>query len=223
MESHIKEKSKKKEAINSKDVYANFALGGIATSAFGIDLDTYQEDQNVFVKMVNEVMRGSGSEAGTSWEVFKLVLVLNFPILSNFIKVETFSYKGTSFLSNSLRKTIQMRKENKSNRKRNDIIDLVIEIEENKSTKDEVEAPEDDFEKDASIDITGVKAEIDMETTLVSSAFLLFIAALGILSLILEELCASTECHKLLFISFDIRPDFISLGLGLKLDIFFNI
>ena len=55
------------------------------------------------------------------------------------------------------------------------------------------EAPEDNFEKDASIDLTGVNTEIDMETMRVSSALLLFIAALGILSLILEKLRAGVE------------------------------
>ena len=187
MENHVTEKSQKKEAINSKDVYANFALGGIATSAFGIDIDTFQDEKNVFVKMVNEVMRGSGSESGSSWQVFKLVLVGVFPVLSYLIKVETFSYKGTSFLRDSLKKTIQMRKENRNGGKRNDIIDLVIDIEGNKSEKEAIDAPEDEFEKDASIDLTGVKNEVDMETTLVSSALLLFIAALGRLSLIIDR------------------------------------
>ena len=182
METHVTEKSKKKEAINSKDIYGKFALGGIATSAFGIDLDTFREDKNVFVGMVNEVMRGNGSESGGNWEMFKFILVTFMPFMGNIINVEQFSHKGTHFLKNSLSKTIQMRKEDNSGRKRNDIIDLVIDLAENKSVKSE--APEDEFEKDASIDMTGVKTGVDMETTLVSSAFLLFIAALGKLPLI---------------------------------------
>ena len=188
MEAHVTEKSKKKEEVNSKDVYAKFALGGIATSAFGIDIDTFKDDENVFIKMVNEVMRGKGSESGSNWEMFKFVLVFSMPFLNNILKVESFSHKGTNFLKNSLSKTIQMRKENKNGRKRNDIIDLVIDLADNKSAKEAVEAPEDEFEKDASLDLTGVKTEVDMESTLVSSAFLLFIAALGMFPLIISLL-----------------------------------
>ena len=66
--------------------------------------------------------------------------------------------------------------------KRNDIIDLVIEQQkarESKRNTGETEDIEDDYDKAASINMSDVeKVDINMDETLVSNAFLIFVAAL---------------------------------------------
>ena len=177
MENYIADHCSNNEEFYSKDTFFKFALDSIATSAFGIEIDTFKDPNNVFCKMVKEVQRAEGSEAGSAWEMFKLMMTLTFPFTKPILPVDQFSKKGFSFLKKALLQTIAMRKSG-SNKRRNDIIDLVIELGDHKQEA-AAEDCEDQFERDASIDMADVKKdETDLEEMLVSNAFLLFVAAL---------------------------------------------
>ena len=168
--------SKKNEEIDAKETFAKFALDAIATSAFGIDLDTFKEPDNVFAKMVKELQRAKGSESGTPFQLLILVLSLNFPILGKIFTIEQFSVKGTSFLKNALLKTVEMRKN--GGKRRNDIIDHVLDLEKN-NPEAMKNVSEDQFDKDAEIDVSNLKkSSMNFDEILVSNAFLLFVAAL---------------------------------------------
>ena len=110
--------------IDSKETFFKFALDGIATAGFGIELDSFADPDSVFVKMVKEIQRAQGSESGSNLEMTKLILCMNFPILKNFIDMPNFPRKPMLFMRDIIVKTIGMR--NGTNIKRNDIIDLVI-------------------------------------------------------------------------------------------------
>merc|ERR1719450_576250 len=166
--------------IDSKETFFKFALDGIATAGFGIELDSFADPDSVFVKMVKEIQRAQGSESGSNLEMTKLILCMNFPILKNFIDMPNFPRKPMLFMRDIIVKTIGMR--NGTKIKRNDIIDLVISQMENKNKEESQVHHEDDFEKDAKIDLSKVKTvnvdNANVEKMLVSDAFLLFLAAL---------------------------------------------
>ena len=121
----MSECSDKNEEIMAKEVFSRFSLDAIATSAFGIEIDTFAEPNSVFKKMINEIQRTPDSEAGSKWEMFKFLATLFLPITKYVLYVEQFSSKAMGFLQNALLKTIEMRRNGSC--KRNDIIDLVIE------------------------------------------------------------------------------------------------
>ena len=129
MERYLLDCSEKNEEIDAKETFAKFSLDAIATSAFGIDLDTFKDPDNVFAKMVKELQRAKGSESGTPFKLLILILSLNFPIFGKIFTIEQFSVKGTSFLKNALLKTVEMRKN--GGKRRNDIIDHVLDLEKN--------------------------------------------------------------------------------------------
>jgi len=176
MERYLLDCSEKNEEIDAKETFAKFSLDAIATSAFGIDLDTFKDPDNVFAKMVKELQRAKGSESGTPFQLLILILSLNFPILGKIFTIEQFSVKGTSFLKNALLKTVEMRKN--GGKRRNDIIDHVLDLE--KNNPDAMKnVSEDQFDKDAEIDVSNLKASsMNFDEILVSNAFLLFVAAL---------------------------------------------
>ena len=61
--------------------------------------------------------------------------------------------------------------------KRNDVLDLIIEVMENKKENPADARYEDEFDKNAAIDMTDVNnLDMDLEKTLISNAFLLFAA-----------------------------------------------
>ena len=94
LEKFIEKNSGSEVKIDSKDTFFKFALDGIATAGYGIELDSFQDPNSVFLKMVKEIQRASGSESGSNWEITKLILALNFPVLKYFIDVPNFSKKG---------------------------------------------------------------------------------------------------------------------------------
>ena len=108
MEKYVSECADKNEEMVCKETFTRFSLDAIATSAFGIEVDTFAEPNSVFKKMINEILRAPGSEAGSKWELFKLILTFTVPILRYFFYVEQFSSKAMGFLENALLKTIEM-------------------------------------------------------------------------------------------------------------------
>jgi len=167
------------QEIDSKDLFFKFALDGIATAGFGIDINTFKDPKNIFCRMVKEIQRAPDSEAGSGWELFKFSLAMFFPIIGKVLKVPNVSPKGAGFLRNSLRKTIELRRESKvkGGPKRNDVLDLIIEVMENKKENPTDAKYEDEFDKNAAIDMTDVNnLDMDLEKTLISNAFLLFAA-----------------------------------------------
>ena len=104
MEKYLVDCSKKNEEIDAKETFAKFSLDAIATSAFGIELDTFKDPDNVFAKMVKELQRAKGSESGAPHKIFILILAMQFPILGKIFNIEQFSSKGTFFLKNALLK-----------------------------------------------------------------------------------------------------------------------
>jgi len=170
--------SEQKKEINSKTTFAKFALDGIASAGFGIENDSFTNPDNTFTVQVNRMMRQPGTKEGSGWELFKLVTAGFIPVLKYFISIENIPHKPSLFLKSVLLKTIKQREGSKV--KRNDIIDLVLEQLENKQEKVSAdEGFEDEFERDADYDMSKIKdAGFDKEKTIVSNAFLLFVAAL---------------------------------------------
>merc|ERR1712227_526205 len=159
LEEYISECADKNVEIDCKETFSKFALDAIATSAFGIEVDTFAEPNSVFKKMVNELERTPDSQSGSKWETFKLFLAFILPISKYFLDVEQISGKAMGYFHNVLLKTIEMRRNGSV--KRNDLIDLVIEQQEARESKGDntrgTEDIEDDYDKAASINMSDVK------------------------------------------------------------------
>eukprot|EP00092_Neocalanus_flemingeri_P024003 GFUD01026037.1.p1 GENE.GFUD01026037.1~~GFUD01026037.1.p1 ORF type:complete len:319 (+),score=85.37 GFUD01026037.1:1-957(+) len=124
-------------------------------------------------------MRMPGSESGSNYEITKLVLKGLLPMIEYIVSVPNVSPKGALFFKDVLTKTIKHRENTQT--RRNDIIDLIIDQIDSKKAEEDVNVFESEFEEDAALDMSNVKKtadNFDKERTLVSNAFLLFIAAL---------------------------------------------
>ena len=85
--------SQEGKEIDSKETFFKFAIDGIATAGFGIELDSFADPNSVFVKMVKEIQRAKDSESGSPLEMTKLIMAINFPILKSFMDLPNFSRK----------------------------------------------------------------------------------------------------------------------------------
>jgi len=179
LEEFVANCSKENKEIDAKDTFGKFALDGIATSGFGIELNSFKDPDNMFRKMVKELLRSPDSEAGSTYEITKLILKGLVPAIEYIVSCPNISPKGALFLKDALLKTIKHR-ENFDSR-RNDIIDLIMDQLENRKTVENVPEFETEYDKDAVLDMSNMKekdANFDKEKTLVANAFLLFTAAL---------------------------------------------
>jgi len=178
LETYVGKMSKSNEEIDAKDLFSKFALDGIATAGFGIETNSFKEPNNIFRLQVMELMRDPKAKSGSNFEVAKIVLASVFPLIKFILKVENIPQIPAIFLKNILVKTKEQRES--SNTRRNDIIDCILD-QMNKNVEKEEVTYEDQFDEDAAFDTTllGDDAkQIDKERTLISSAFILFGAAL---------------------------------------------
>ena len=176
MEKYLSNYLGNNEEIDAKEIFSMFSLDAIATSAFGIEIDTFKDPDNVFAKMVKELQRAKGSESGAPFKIFILMVSIQFPILGKIFKIEQFSAKGVGFLKKALLKTVEMRRN--GGKRRNDIIDHVLDLEKN-NPEAMMNVSEDQFDKDAEIDVSNLKTSaVNFDEILESNAFLLFVAAL---------------------------------------------
>eukprot|EP00091_Calanus_sinicus_P010169 TRINITY_DN2366_c0_g1_i2.p1 TRINITY_DN2366_c0_g1~~TRINITY_DN2366_c0_g1_i2.p1 ORF type:complete len:342 (-),score=74.95 TRINITY_DN2366_c0_g1_i2:655-1680(-) len=150
----IEDSSNKDLEIDAKDAFGKFALDGIASSGFGIDSNSFKEPKNSFRTQVLEVQRAPGSQAGSNYEMTKVVLKGIMPWIEYIVSVPNIPPKATLFLKNILLKTIKHRET--SHLRRNDITDLILDQLEGKKEKATENKFEDEFEKDAAIDMSSV-------------------------------------------------------------------
>ena len=179
LEEYIEKCSKQNLEIDAKDTFGKFALDGIATSGFGIESNSFKDPDSMFRRMVLDLMRHPGSDSGTAYEITKLVLKGLIPAIEYIVSAPNIPIKGALFLKDVMKKTIKHRETVKT--KRNDIIDLIVEQLDNKNGEETIKEFESKFEEDAALDMSSLKkknVEFDKESTLVSNAFLLFVAAL---------------------------------------------
>jgi len=178
LETYVDKMSKSNEEINAKDLFSKFALDGIATAGFGIETNSFKDPNNIFRLQVMELMRDPKAKLGSNFEVAKVVVASIFPLIKYVLKVENIPLIPALFLKNILVKTKEQRES--SNKRRNDIIDCILD-QMNKNVEKEEVTYEDQFDEDAAFDTTSLgddARQIDKERTIISSAFILFIAAL---------------------------------------------
>lgn len=185
LEDFLEEAATIGEPIDTKSVFGKFALDAIATSGFGIDHNSYKNPDSNFRKTALRMIRSEGY--GSVLDLPKFAFLMIFPKLGSRLGISILPKGTLEFFAGIIRKTIESRRE--SGDRRNDIIDLLVdELKEDKSMTAKKDEAEDDFERDANIDISNVKdVELDMEMTLVSNATVFFFAGFDMTSTALSQ------------------------------------
>ena len=154
-------------------------LDSIATSGFGIETNSFKDQNNMFRVMALTLVGAPGYVS--KFLMIKVVLRVISPKLASLFKIETINPKALQFFSEIVRKTYKQRME--SGYRRNDIIDLIVdELKASKSAREakKEKVYESEFERDAEIDTSDIKgiqeSRFDEETLMISNAILFFFA-----------------------------------------------
>ncbi|KAK4882967.1 hypothetical protein RN001_006286 [Aquatica leii] len=124
--------------LEMKDTFTRFTNDIIATSAFGIHCDSIRNPYNEFYVMGKNITNFGGFKNNA-----KMLLLILFPRVANYLGISLFSKKASEFFRNLVRENIQSREKNGIMRP--DMIHLLMEA--RKGRLNNEQEPENDGEK----------------------------------------------------------------------------
>ncbi|XP_017786537.1 PREDICTED: cytochrome P450 6j1-like [Nicrophorus vespilloides] len=107
------------KCVDLKDLMKRFTIGNVASCAFGLEANSFEEEESEFVKISRQIGDISG------FSTIKVMLRNIFPFLVNVLSVRFFSKYVEEYLIRIVKETLNYRKENKV--VRNDFLDTMAE------------------------------------------------------------------------------------------------
>merc|ERR1711892_1171465 len=164
------EKAKSKEEFELKDVFGKFSLDALASSAFGVDAESFTNPNSKFVEHAKESFR----QTKTDMAVFLIKCIPGVAQLFTWLKLNTFKPKQTKFFRDIILQSIRTRRETKE--RKNDMVDLMLDCIKDDTPVNEKDEELDQYDEDMKLTATTkTKPQID-ELTLVATAIVLLIA-----------------------------------------------
>lgn len=117
--------SKDGKTVDAKNILARFTMEMIVSCAFGIETNTISDENSMFYKKLG------GTMSTSKLRFFRRLIFIFFPSLLRTFRINVIRQELTEFVTNVVRDTVEYRKKN--NIKRNDFVDLLINIKQNKS------------------------------------------------------------------------------------------
>ena len=192
----LNKKAENGEEFELKEVFGKFSIDALASSAFGVDGQSFTNKDSPFVKNAAIIF----GQSMWDWLVISVNLIPGVRRLTKSLKLNTFRPKETKFFVNIIRKTIEDRKAAKT--RKNDLVDLMLN-----SIKDDGEEIEDfviedqgQYDKDMKLQNSKKgKHNLD-ETNVIATALVLLTAGYdttGItISYVAYEMANNTEMQK---------------------------
>jgi len=161
------------EEVEARDLASLFTIDSMASSGYGLEINSFKDPENMFRKMCLQLVGAPGF--GSSMDMARAVFIMTAPGLAKLFGVPMFPIKPSRFLTSIIEKTYRQRLE--SGEKRNDIIDVVVE-----------EMKSNDVSKDFK--------EEDKEILLMSQALILFFVGFDSLSIGLASIIHNLVIHQ---------------------------
>ncbi|CAG4975742.1 unnamed protein product [Colias eurytheme] len=182
------------EDINIDDLIRRYTNDVIASTAFGLQVNSLKDKTNKFYTLGQQIFNF------TFISRILFIFTITFPHYAKKLKLAVFPRETTSFFKNIVFSTMEHREKN--NIERPDMIQLLMEASkgklklEDEPNQDVAEVPEYDFKPKAS-------TRVWSQNELVSQVFIFFIAAFessaSTLSLLVHELALNKEIQEKLY------------------------
>ncbi|XP_076293752.1 cytochrome P450 9e2-like [Lasioglossum baleicum] len=115
----IAEESKKGRDWDMQDIFKRYANDVVATTSFGIAVDSLKDPDNEFYKL------GRESISFSTWVSVKMMMGRNFPTISRLLGIKLFGSKPREFFTKIVAETTRMREEKGIHRP--DMIQLMMD------------------------------------------------------------------------------------------------
>jgi len=126
----IGQKAKLGEEFNLKDTFGKFSLDALATSAFGVDAQSFTNSKSVFVKYASTIFVNTFMENLLNFSKF----IPGVSWIYEMFNISIFKPTQTKYLRDVILNVLKVRKE--SGERRNDLIDLMLDCIENEQKVD---------------------------------------------------------------------------------------
>jgi len=159
------------EDVELKDVFGKFSMDTIASCAFGVDAESFDNKDSQFVKNAAKIFSFTLLDG---LRIIGVNLIPGLDKIYELFNINIMKPKETWFFVDAIRKTIKHRRE--SNERRNDLIDLMLDaMADNEDTVKGDTEDLDQYERDMKLDhVSGIK-DFD-EKIIVSTAMILMVA-----------------------------------------------
>ena len=167
----FEKKAEAGEEFELKSVFGKFSLDALASSAFGVNGESFTNDKSVFVKHAQRVFQTKFID------IIHLILrmVPGAHYVYEALKINSTAPEATRFFRDVITQSIRMRRESKE--RKNDLIDLMLDVMKDDEHKEEDKVEEEDqYEKDMKLNTSGKRKKQIDETLVVATAMVLLVA-----------------------------------------------
>jgi cytochrome P450 family 9 len=181
-----------------KELFSRFTIDVVATSAFGIEVNSFEDKENLFFTLGKEMLNFKSATSA-----FKLMGFFLAPWLLRLLDISLLDPKVSEYFTEVIRKNFYSREQNKI--VRNDVIHLLMQLK-----KGQLERPAEEKPNDAGF-ATVEESELGKqlvnrkwsETELIAQCFVFFLAGFSttseLLSFLSYELALNPEIQQRLY------------------------
>jgi len=164
----MEKKAKTGEEFELKDVFGKFSIDALASSAFGVNAESFTNENSMFVKNAAAIFKYTSLE----YAIVALKFIPGVSKLISLLQLNLTKPKETRFFRDVILQTIRHRRETKE--RKNDMVDLMLDcIKEDPLMVEDVE-PKEQYEKDMNMSSSKKsKHNLDEETVFASALVLL--------------------------------------------------
>lgn len=125
-------KDPQKGEFEMKELFSSFTVDIIATSVFGLEIDSYKNPENDFKKVANATMKPN-----TFFIIIKMILLNIFPKIMKKLDISILDQHTKNFFRQTISETMKYREE--KNIFRPDMINLLMQAKKGKLSEDDIE------------------------------------------------------------------------------------
>jgi cytochrome P450 family 9 len=195
----LEAKEKGTQVYEVKNVFTRFTTDVIATCAFGIEVNSFEDKDNLVYRLATTI-----ADFNSPKIALKFLGFFCAPWLMNFLKITILDSEASTYFTDVIRKNFEVRE--KDNIVRNDVIDLLMQIKKGQlKQQQQDEKPEDAgfaTVEESDVGKKIVKREWS-EIELIAQCFLFFLAgfdtAATVLSFVAYELALNPDIQQRLY------------------------
>jgi len=179
---HMDKNTAMSDGFELKDTMGKFSLDTLASCAFGVDGQSFEDKESVFVNNAASIFTTSKLD---QFKIFGSMMIPGMAKMMRLMGMNTFKPKQTMFFVNIVKKTIQQRKASKE--RKGDLIDLMLDAMEGLKEEDE-EENEDQYEADMKMTHKANGKDID-EMGFIGTAMVFLVAGYDTTGMTLSWIC----------------------------------
>nr|AKH03531.1 cytochrome P450 3081C1 [Paracyclopina nana] len=156
--------------VHTKKLFKDFAMEVIMATGFGVEVNSWDDDNHIVKKMVDKLMGYDGNPLF----ILKFLFLFSFPKLGSFLGIKVSDAKAEKFFVDIIEQTMKQRKGEGASEQKNDLIDILLKAMEDSKNSQEGHSN--------SSSVLAQMSDEEKELVVVSQGLLMFFAGFDTIS-----------------------------------------